>query len=128
MFLTAMFVYIQAPHAGFYTVTVTGVVGGMLPPKPGDILMNTSPVYAQIFLTHNGKKVHSRIIVFNRRHHKIFSSPDVITADPDPARPFWSHPDVPENILQDRNFFKITNLLIFMYIYCIKQNCKKGIK
>jgi hypothetical protein len=45
----------QAPGAGFYTVTVTGVVGGMLPPKPGDLLMNTSPVYAQIFINHNGK-------------------------------------------------------------------------
>jgi hypothetical protein len=29
----------QAPGAGFYTVTVTGVVGGMLPPKLGDLLM-----------------------------------------------------------------------------------------
>jgi hypothetical protein len=45
----------QAPGAGFYTVTVTGVVGGMLPPKPGDLLMNTSPVYAQIFINHNGE-------------------------------------------------------------------------
>jgi hypothetical protein len=45
----------QAPGAGFYTVTVTGVVGGMLPPKPGDLLMNTSPVYAQIFINHNGQ-------------------------------------------------------------------------
>lgn len=44
----------RAPVAGFYTVTVTAVVGGMLPSKPGDLLMNTSPVYAQIFLKHNG--------------------------------------------------------------------------
>jgi hypothetical protein len=36
-------------------VTVTGVVGGMLPPKPGDILMNTSPVYGQIFLNYVGQ-------------------------------------------------------------------------
>merc|ERR1711915_22061 len=44
----------QAPAGGMYTVTITAVVGGMLPPKPGDLLMNTSPVYAQIFLKHNG--------------------------------------------------------------------------
>merc|ERR1711973_12470 len=33
-----------------YRVIVTAVVGGMPPPKPGDIRLNTSPVYAQIFL------------------------------------------------------------------------------
>jgi ABC-type siderophore export system fused ATPase/permease subunit len=43
------------PDSGSYTVTVTGVVGGMLPPKPGDILMNTSPVYGQIFLNYAGQ-------------------------------------------------------------------------
>ena len=45
----------QAPVSGMYTISVTAVVGGMLPPKPGDLLMNTSPVYGQIFLKHNGQ-------------------------------------------------------------------------
>merc|ERR1719495_825878 len=44
----------QAPGSGFYTVTITAVVGGMIPSKPGDLLMDTSPVYGQIFLKHNG--------------------------------------------------------------------------
>ena len=30
-------------------------VGGMLPPKEGDSLLVQSPVYAQIFLSHNGQ-------------------------------------------------------------------------
>ena len=30
-------------------------VGGMLPPKEGDTLLVQSPVYAQIFLSHNGQ-------------------------------------------------------------------------
>merc|ERR1719383_788937 len=43
-----------SPQHGRYQVVVSAVVGGMLPPKPGDLLMNTSPVYAQIFLKFNG--------------------------------------------------------------------------
>merc|ERR1712198_192008 len=39
-----------SPQLYEYMVTVTAVVGGMLPPKPGDLLMTTSPVYAQLFL------------------------------------------------------------------------------
>ena len=30
-------------------------VGGMLPPKEGDSLLVQSPVYAQIFISHNGQ-------------------------------------------------------------------------
>eukprot|EP00088_Acartia_fossae_P006700 TRINITY_DN13088_c0_g1_i3.p1 TRINITY_DN13088_c0_g1~~TRINITY_DN13088_c0_g1_i3.p1 ORF type:complete len:168 (-),score=33.98 TRINITY_DN13088_c0_g1_i3:136-639(-) len=45
----------QAKTSGYYTVTVTAVVGGMLPSKPGDILMEISPVYAQLYVKVNGK-------------------------------------------------------------------------
>jgi len=45
----------KVKNTGTYTVTVTAVVGGMLPSKPGDILMEISPVYAQLYLKINGK-------------------------------------------------------------------------
>ena len=40
---------------GHYYITVTATVGGMLPPKPGDVLLKTSPVYGQIFLKKRGE-------------------------------------------------------------------------
>ena len=44
---------------------MTAVVGGMLPSKPGDILMEISPVYAQLYLKVNGKYILSiNILLF----------------------------------------------------------------
>merc|ERR1719150_2767766 len=34
--------------------SLTAGVGGMLPPKPGDLLLMTSKVYGQLFIKHNG--------------------------------------------------------------------------
>ena len=48
---------LQAKHTGYHTVTLTAVVGGMLPSKPGDILMEISPVYAQLYVKINGKEI-----------------------------------------------------------------------
>merc|ERR1712192_199540 len=39
---------------GRYHYAVAATAGGMLPPKEGDSLLVQSPVYAQIFLRHNG--------------------------------------------------------------------------
>ena len=44
----------HAEERGWYAFTVTATVGGMLPPKPGDLLLIPSPVYGQIFVKHNG--------------------------------------------------------------------------
>ena len=51
---TATGVY-QATERGWVAFTVTATVGGMLPPKPGDLLLIPSPVYGQIFVKHNGR-------------------------------------------------------------------------
>ena len=45
----------QAAERGWVAFTVTATVGGMLPPKPGDLLLIPSPVYGQIFVKHNGR-------------------------------------------------------------------------
>ena len=40
---------------------MTATVGGMLPPKPGDLLLIPSPVYGQIFVRHNGRRIWGRL-------------------------------------------------------------------
>ena len=48
-----------SPERGSFTFTVVATVGGMLPPKPGDLLLIPSPVYGQIFVKHNGKLINN---------------------------------------------------------------------
>ena len=39
------------------TLTLTATVGGMLPPKPGDLMLLPSRVFAQMFIRLNGEIV-----------------------------------------------------------------------
>ena len=48
--------------------SLTAGVGGMLPPKPGDLLLMTSKVYGQLFIKHNGRVVPDSYLLVKEGH------------------------------------------------------------
>lgn len=64
--------------------SLTAGVGGMLPPKPGDLLLMTSKVYGQLFIKHNGRVVPDSYLLVKEGHvshvegHLDLSSGDVL--------------------------------------------------
>ena len=64
--------------------SLTAGVGGMLPPKPGDLLLMTSKVYGQLFIKHNGRVVPDSYLLVKEGHvshvegHIDLSSGDVL--------------------------------------------------
>ena len=48
--------------------SLTAGVGGMLPSKPGDLLLMTSKVYAQLFIKHNGMVLPKSYLLVKEGH------------------------------------------------------------
>ena len=48
--------------------SLTAGVGGMLPSKPGDLLLNTSKVYGQLYIKHNGVVIPSTYLLVKEGH------------------------------------------------------------
>merc|ERR1711990_905664 len=48
--------------------SLTAGVGGMLPSKPGDLLLMTSKVYGQLFIKHNGRVVPDSYLLVKEGH------------------------------------------------------------
>ena len=48
--------------------SLTAGVGGMLPPKPGDLLLMTSKVYGQLFIKHNGMVLPKSYLLVKEGH------------------------------------------------------------
>merc|ERR1711990_912944 len=63
-----MFSQYRAAKGERVQYSLTAGVGGMLPPKPGDLLLMTSKVYGQLFIKHNGRVVPDSYLLVKEGH------------------------------------------------------------